>query len=145
MNDISVIINHVSNFGSDGATFISASSDGNTSFDASDRWVITDDRENGGDPTNTTVFFGPDSPASSTEFTSRNVFACAGVEGLNARIDLTIPAGEQRSLMFFHSLANTGSNALANVWQFETTPPVGSELVEGLTEEQLQNVANWTY
>lgn len=144
-NDISVIVNFVSNFGSDGATSIVGSSNQDFDFDSDDRWVITDDYDNDGDPTNTTVFFGPDSPVSNSVFTSQSVFQCAGREGLSARIDLTIPAGERRALMFFHSMSYTVSLATDAASQFDTTPTIGSDLVEGLTEAQLQEVANWNY
>ncbi len=144
-DDISVIVNFVSNFGSDGSTTIVGSSSNDLEFDSSDRWVITDDYEDGGDPTNTTVFFGPDSPVSNSVFVTESVFQCAGNEGLNARIDLTIPAGESRALMFFHAMHYTSALSIDAAAQFDTTPAIGSDLVEGLTESQLQEVANWVY
>ena len=143
--DIFVIINHVTNFGSDGATSVDASSSGDLIFDPSDRWVLTDDNPNSGDPTNITVFAGPDSPPSSPVFTSSSTFNCAGTQGLNARIDLLVPAGEQRSLLLYHSMSPTGATALDAATQFDITPVLGSDLVEGLTQEQLLEVANWRF
>jgi len=144
-NDIFVITNHATNFGSDGRTVVNASSSGDVAFGADDRWVITDDFSSGGDPTNITVFFGPDSPPSSSVFTTQSVFDCAGTQGLNVRIDVNIPASEQRSLLFFHSMATTESAALEAVTQFDTTPAPGSDLPEGLSETQLQDVVNWRF
>ena len=144
-DDVAVIVNFATNFGSDGATRVVASSGGDLAFDREDRWVITDDYDGGGDPTNTTVFFGPGSPVSNTVFTGTSVFDCAGNQGLVARIDLSIPAGERRALMFFHSMSADEAGALGAVGQFDATPPFGSDLVEGLTEEELAEVANWTY
>jgi len=143
-DEISVIVNFVSNFGSDGSTSVVGSSNGDLEFDADDRWVISDDYDMG-DPTNTTVFFGPDFPMSNSVFTSESVFDCAGNQGFNARIDLTIPAGEARALMFYHAMSSSVSLATDLASQFDTTPAFGSDLVEGLTDVQLQAVANWVY
>lgn len=143
-DDIFVIVNFVSNFGSDGSTSVVGSSNGDLEFDADDRWVISDDFDMG-DPTNTTVFFGPDSPMSNSVFTTESVFDCAGNQGFNARIDLTIPAGESRALMFFHAMSSSVSLATDLASQFDTTPAFGSDLVEGLSDVQLQAVANWVY
>ena len=142
-DDITVIINVASNFGADSSNYVAESSDGDLVFDADDRWVITDDYSNGGDPTNTTVFFGPDSPVSNSEFVTSSVFNCAGSEGLSARIDLTVPAGERRALMFFHSMSANGDLASAAARQFDITPTIDSDLAEGLSEQQLLEVANW--
>ena len=79
----------------------------------------------------------------SSEFVTSSVFDCAGPQGLSARIDLTVPAGERRALMLFHSMAATGDEASATVSQFDVTPTIDSDLAEGLTEEQLSEVANW--
>lgn len=144
--DIFVVINVATNFGADGGNRIITSSSGDTTFGADDRWVITDDSNNGGwDPANTTVFYGPDSPASPAVFTNDSVFNCWGSQGLTARIDVSVPAGETRALMLFHGLSTTQDNARSLATEFNTTPTIANALTEGMTEAQLTNVVNWDY
>ncbi len=145
-DDIFIVVNVASNFGADNGNQIVQSSSGDLEFGADDRWVITDDYSTEyGDPTNTTVLFGPDSPVSNSVFTGSSVFNCWGDQGLTARIDVVIPAGETRALMFFHGLSQTFSQALDLATLFDVTPTPGSELAEGLTETQLFEAVNWNY
>jgi len=141
--DIFVVINVASNFGADNGNRIITTSGGDTTFGVDDRWVITEDFSS--DPTNTTVFYGPDSPASTAVFTADSVFNCFGSEGLTARIDVTVPAGETRALMLFHGMSTTISNARSLATEFDVTPTLSSSLTEGMTEVQLSNVVNWAY
>lgn len=144
--DIFIVVNIANNFGSDSRTQVMQSSSGDLSFGTDDRWVITDDSSTtGGDPANTTVFYGPDAPASVSVFTGNTVFNCAGPQGLTARIDVLIPAGERRALMFFHGMSVTSADAMNRAVQYDTTPAFGNPLVEGLSQAQLSEVANWRY
>ncbi len=144
--DVFVVINWTSNFGADGGNRVITTSSGDNTFAANDRWAITDDASDGGrDPANTTVFYGPDSPVSMSVFTNTSVFNCAGSEGLTARIDVTIPAGETRALMLFHGMSTTQDNARSLASMFDDTPTLASPLTEGLTEAQLLDVVNSNY
>ncbi len=145
-SDIFAVVNFTNNFGSDSRTSINSTSNNDTSFSADDRWVLTDDYSTtSGDPANTTVFYGPGSPRATTVFAQATAFNCASTNGLNARIDVIIPAGSQRSLMFFHHLSTTSPNAVVEASLFDSTPAVGDALVEGLSAEQLSEVVNWDY
>ena len=145
-SDIFAVVNFTTNFGSDGGTGIYTTSSGDARLNEADRWVITDDfSEDVGDPANTTVLYGPGSPRSPVVFTQQTVFNCWSSEGLNARLDVVIPAGTQRSLLFFHHLSASSANADFESLQFETTPAVGSALVEGLSAEQLSEIVNWDF
>lgn len=145
-SDIFAVVNFTSNFGSDSNTTIYSTSSDDTTFGANDRWVITDDYSaSGGDPANTTVFYGPGSPRAPMVFAQSSTFSCWSSNGLNARLDVIIPAGSQRSLLFFHHLSTSSINADIEALQFETTPAVGSALVEGLSAEQLSEIVNWDY
>jgi hypothetical protein len=145
-DDIFIVVNVATNFGADGGNQIMQSSSGDLVFGADDRWVITDDYSTDyGDPTNTTVFFGPDSPVSNSVFTGDSVFNCWGTQGLTARIDVVIPAGETRALMLFHGLSQTFADAQRLATIFDVTPTLDSELAEGLTETQLSEAVNWNY
>ena len=145
-SDIVAVVNFVGNFGSDNGTEIYTTSSGDSSLGADDRWVITDDFSvDIGDPANTTVFYGPGSPSSQVVFNQSSVFSCWSTEGFNARLDVVVPAGSQRSLMFFHHLSTSSANADFEALQFDTTPAVGSALVEGLSAEQLSEIVNWDF
>ena len=144
--DIFIVVNVATNFGADGGNRVMQSSSGDLAFGADDRWIVTDDYDDvGGDPANVTVFFGPDSPASNSVFTGDSVFDCYGDQGLTARIDVVVPAGESRALMLFHGLAVSSVEAQELATLFDVTPEFGNELTEGLGEEQLSAVVNWNY
>lgn len=145
-SDIFAVVNFTSNFGSDGGTSVYSTSSGDTAIGADDRWVVTDDGYAfGGDPANTTVFYGPGSPLSPAVFTEAVTFSCWSSNGLNARLDVIIPAGSQRSLLFFHHLSTSSVNTVFEAAQFDATPAVGSALVEGLSQEQLAEIVNWDF
>ena len=145
-SDIFAVINFTGNFGSDGGTSIYTSSNGDSLLTEDDRWVITDDfSREFGDPANTTVFYGPGSPRTPVVFTQQSVFNCASSDGISARLDVTIPAGSQRSLLFFHHLSASSANADFEALQFDTTPVIGSALVEGLSAEDLSEIVNWDF
>ena len=145
-SDIFAVVNFASNFGSDNGTTIYTTSSGDTSLDENDRWVITDDRSpDFGDPANTTVLYGPGSPRSQVVFTRESVFNCSTTEGVSARLDVVIPAGSQRSLLFFHHLSASSVNADLEAFQFDVTPAADSPLLEGLNAEQLSEIVNWDF
>lgn len=49
------------------------------------------------------------------------------------------------ALLFFHHLSASSASADFEALQFDTTPAVGSALVEGLSAEQLSEVVNWDF
>jgi hypothetical protein len=142
-SDVSVRVDYASNFGSNGSNTVVGTSSGDTIFENSDRWIITDDAFN--DPANTTVLFGPDGPDETPVSVSQTVFNCNGTEGILATYDITIPAGETRALLFFHQLNSTADSALAAATDFDTIPTEDSDLIERLSEEQLEQVLNWSF
>ena len=145
-SDIFAVVNFTGNFGSDRGTNIYTTSNGDSVLTENDRWVITDDFSSEfGDPANTTVLYGPGSPRSQVVFTQQTVFTCSSPDGVSARLDVTIPAGSQRSLLFFHHLSTSSINADFEALQFDTTPVLGSALVEGLSAEELSDIVNWDF
>ena len=142
--DITVTVDFANNFGSDGNTQIIASSSGDLAFGTDDRWVVTDDfSTTAGDPANTTVFYGPGSPAVTSGSVSQTVFSCAGTQGLLATYSMTVPAGGTRALMLFHQMNNTSTNGVSAATLFDVTPVPGDDLVTGLTAAQVGQVVNW--
>ena len=111
---ISITVEVPVNFGSDGGTQADGTSSGDAVFDMNDRWAVTSD---GGpsDGVNTTVFYGPDSPSVVPTSVTQTVFTCFGTEGIGATFDLTIPAGETSSVMFFAGLGSIDNSATNDI------------------------------
>ncbi|MEX1254630.1 MAG: Ig-like domain-containing protein [Dehalococcoidia bacterium] len=144
--DVNTTATWTTNVGSDSSTVVTGSSSGDTAFAAADRWVVTaDDDEEPSDPVNTHVLFGPGSPAVTSSSVSQTVFNCAGTEGVLATFDITVPAGATRALLFFNQLSQTNEDAATGATAFDTNPAVGSDLLDGLSEQQLGEVLNWDF
>ena len=142
---ITVPVEYAGNFGSDSLTAIFDSSSGDTSFTTADRWVITDDSPTGGDPANTTVLYGPDSPPVTPSTVGQTVFTAAGTQGVHGRFEVSIPAGETRRFMFFQQLNPSSTDASRDAAQFDATLRAGSPLTEGLTAAELRTIVNWDF
>ena len=144
--DISVPVVYATNFGSDHVTYVEATSSGDQVFSASDRWLITYDAVISVDePVNTTVLFGPDSPIVTPSSVSQTVFTCAGTQGAQATFDLIVPAGETVALMMFQQLNTLPRLAVPAADIFDITPGTDSDLLAGLTDDDLSNVVNWNF
>ncbi len=135
-------------FGSDYDTQVDGTSSGNTTFTTADRWLVTSDGEPGGDPVNTTVFYGTGSPLATP--TSVSLEGC-GTEGFSVTYDITVPRGTSRCLMLFACLgdftgtANTISGALAAAPLFDSNDTIPGDLLSGLSTDQLKECVNWDF
>jgi Ca2+-binding RTX toxin-like protein len=105
-------------------------SDGDTTFETSDRYVITSVGSDDGNPpvgVNTIAFFG-DTPATTA------------VEADGPAItftNLTVPAGGSKSFVFFNSISADGTEATADAAQFASADTLASSgLLVGLTAAQ---------
>jgi len=132
------------NVGSDAGTQIIASSSGDLTFTTADRWLITDDASTTtGDPANTHIIYGPGSPLVLPASVSQTVFSNAGTEGVLSNFNLSIPAGGTLSLLLFNQVNGTAANAQAGASLFDTNPILGSDLLQGLTQSDLDSIVNW--
>ncbi len=68
-----------------------------------------------------------------------------GVDQFVYFYDVTVPAGETRYVLVYWSLFPTIAESVAAGAAFDSTPAVGSALVEGLTQEELCRVVNWDF
>ena len=95
----------VGNLGSNGATTVVTTSDGDALVETTDRWVLTDDADGSGAPATVHLIHGPagDTP------TSLNVVG----DNLEAIYSLTVPAGETARLAHFTILSETRAGAVA--------------------------------
>jgi hypothetical protein len=144
---ITVSVDVPANFGSDSSTTIVTTSSGDTSFTIADGWAITWDNSS---EINTSVFQGPNASVMPSSFTE-TVFDCSSGDGLGATFDLTIPAGGTQALMFFMGIGEidgTGStdtaNAEINAQQFSDFSTIDTSLTSDLTQQQLDQIVNWT-
>jgi hypothetical protein len=137
------------NFGSDSGSIIRGTSSGDTVVTTADRWVVSSD-SGPSDPVLTTVMFNGAAAILPTAYT-QTVFNCAAVNGLGATFNLTIPAGQSLSLVFFAGLGginannNTVAGALAGAAAIFDTPNALTNAggFAGLSPQQLASLANW--
>ena len=138
------------NFGSDSGTILRTTSSGDAVVTTSDRWMITSDSVPS-DPVNTTVFYGPGSPAVTPTSYTQTVFDCSATNGLGATFNLTIPAGGTRSLMFFAGLGgvtvndNVVASAQSAAALFNSNATLLPGWLTGLTTAQKAQIANWSF
>ena len=141
------------NFGSDSSTFIRGTSSGDLVVTTGDRWVVSSENNvaEGGDPVNTTVFYGPGSPAVTPSSYTQAVCYDSGTQGLGATFNLTIPAGGTRSLMFFAGLGgvtvndNLVASAQSAAALFNSNATLLPGWLTGLTTAQKAQIANWSF
>lgn len=151
--DISVTVQVPINFGSDAGTVVNATSSGDTTVTTADRWAVTSDG-GPGDPVNTTVFYGPGTPAVTPSSVTQVVSDCADTNGIGATFNITIPAATGRSLMFFAGLGsivgtgNTIAGAIGSAANFNsnaTLTALDPTLLADLTSEELLEIMNWDF
>ncbi len=135
--DQTVTITVFGNLGSDGFTSVQTTSSGDASFDANDRFVISDDSAdgNGGsDPTMLHHFEGADGAVSASD---------AGITGLdnyNFTFTLDLAAGESRSILHFAAQSGNFAEAQAKATAFDA---LDSSLLTGLSNAELSQIANF--
>ena len=138
--DITITVRYESNPGSDSGTVITNTSSGDTTFDTTDRWLVSDDFSNGsGDPTLNYNFFGAGGAQAPTSV-GTTVFSCAGTQGRLWEYALTVNAGTTKSLMTLVGQNNNQTEADANALLLDALPTAA---LEGLTSAQVRQVRNW--
>jgi hypothetical protein len=141
------------NFGSDGGTFLEATSSGDQNFTIADRWLITSDGPTPSDPVNTGVLFGPGTPAVTPTSVTQTVYDCATPDGSGWTFNFLVPGGATRRLMFYAGLedmlgtGNTAAGALANAAIFNDAMAMHNttDLTSGLTNAELLQIVNWDF
>jgi hypothetical protein len=141
------------NFGSDGGTVVGATSSGDLIFTVADRWLITSDGPTPSDPVNTTVLFGPGTPALTPTSVTQTVFDCAATNGAGWTFNLLVPGNTTRRLMYYAGLenmlgtGNTVAGAIANAAIFNNAMTLHNttDLTSGLTNAELLQIANWDF
>lgn len=144
---VSVLVQLGHNVGSDGATRVEATSDGDLTVETVDGWHVTSDLGGGTgtngapDPVVTLARFGPG--AASPVASSLVVFG-AGEEDQIDNYNVTIPANSTRRIMVFARISPDPQTAIAAAPTFDsTTTLAGAGLLVGLSPSQQQEIVNW--
>ena len=133
---ISVPVRVTGNLGSDHETTVTASSSGDTVFGIDDRWVTSDDaNDGGGDPSLSFNYWGV-----GAEVTPVAVYLPASQEDYHVEFPVTVPAESMVILMHFCSQNPNDAAALATANYLDGLPPqalVGLNTAYG-------HVINWS-
>jgi hypothetical protein len=146
-DSITVPVTVATNFGSDVGTQIISTSSGDTTFTTADRYLITDDFSTDAvDPTNTSVVAGSGTPQAPPSEVSNTVFTCSGTEGVLVTYQVTVPAGETRSVLLFNQLNPTTTDATTDVGAFnDNTTLAATDFLAGLSQDDLARVVNFDF
>ncbi len=124
------------NLGSDAATTVFSTSDGDNLVETSDQWIGTDDADGSG------------RQRSFTTFTARVVFS-PNVEVIGDNIfweyEITVPAGETVRLAHFTITGATRAAAIASANGLVTSAGFGGEAAAFLTQGELASLANFQF
>ena len=109
-----------------------------TVFDPTDRWFFTTGSANNDRVVNTLAFWGNgsvlDQPTTAT---------LAGPV-LTTQFDVTVPAHQTRSLMFFHTLTSSTTAAKTRVARLNSLLAMeNNELLRGINYQQRHEILNW--
>ena len=143
-SDINVPLRWQHNLGADGSTTVVGSASGDTLYTTADGWVVTDDAaDGGGDPTTSFALFGPGATVTTTAVSLTTDLDESGFQGVVADYDLTVPAGQTRTMMWFNGLDSTSSEGQARGAAWDTLE-LGDPLLVGLSNAEIAALANWS-
>ncbi len=136
-SSITATVRIVGNLGSDAATAVFMTSDGDTDVEPTDEWIGTDDTDGSGTPAIIHYVHGP----AGLHPTALNVIG----DNIEWFYDLMVPAGETVRLSHFTILANTRSEAVAAANVLVTPNGFGGEAAAFLTADELNSLANFQF
>jgi uncharacterized delta-60 repeat protein len=132
---LTIPIRTVGNLGSDAATTIFASSDGDNVVEPTDWWIGTDDGDGVGTPAVIHLFRGPRGMLPTTiSVTEDNV---------DWTYNLTVGPGETKRLATFTIIGNTRAEAIAAANALVTTNGFGGQAAAFLTQTELDSLVNF--
>ncbi|GEM_PF-3380171 len=123
------------NMGSDSETVVAGTSDGDTDFETTDRWIITDDADGVGDPTLTHVVAGAAAP---------QLPSMVSRVGDTVRYEYALELGphETQIVMHFGVQSHTRASALTKAPQLALVNAVQNPL-SGMTATERSQVVNF--
>jgi hypothetical protein len=128
-----------SGLGSDGLEEVRGSSDGDTSFELTDRWVVSSDSAVvPDDPPLVFVLWGRNA-----RVRTRNMIHTPGDDCMNIRMRFRMPPHSSRFLLFFTEMTDDdNATAVASAQKFNDPGP-GSPLFNGIGPKVRDNILNW--
>jgi uncharacterized protein YgfB (UPF0149 family) len=133
--DITTTVKIVGNLGSDAATMVFATSDGDSLVEATDQWIGTDDVDGSGTPAIIHYLHGPDG----LKPTAVNVID----DNIEWTYDLAVPAGSTVRLAHFTILADTQAEAVAAAAALVTATDFGGEAASFLSQAEQNSILNY--
>ena len=136
-NPITATVRIVGNLGSDGATTVFNTSDGDTTLETTDQWIGTDDADGTGTPAVIHYIHGPNGlkPTSATR-TGDNI---------EWTYSLTVPAGMTLRLAHFTILADHRADAVAAANALVATGGFGGQAAAFLSPAERGAIVNFFY
>jgi len=131
-----------SDLGSDSNTEVRASSNGNDTYQLTDRWAVSsDDPTSPSDPVLTFVMFGPNAATRpDTNVTALgNDQTCFTVD-----TPISVPAGGTRYLLFFTEMNGRIHAAVQGTHKYDVLAP-GDALLTGIKSAVLNRIENWNF
>jgi hypothetical protein len=125
------------NLGSDAATTVFATSDGDLIVEPTDLWFGTDDADGTGAPAIIHLLRGP--------FGLQPASVNAIEDNIEWTYDLTVPAGETVRLAHFTVLGTTRAEAIAAANALVTHNGFGGEAAAFLSQEELDSLVNFQF
>jgi hypothetical protein len=137
---ITTTVRIVGNLGSDTATTVWQTSDGDTIVEPTDQWIGTDDADGTGSPAIVHFVHGPKGLVPTA-------VSLGGDRGDNIfwTYEITVPAGETLRLAHFTILADTRAMAAAAAAALVTATGFGGQAKVFLREEELESLANFQF
>lgn len=133
-------VNHTvridTNLGSDSATVVVGTSDGDSVFETTDQWIVTDDADGTGDPAVTHVIAGP-----GASIIPSSVSYTVGFVGYEYVVPLA--PEETRIIMHFGAQGPTRVSALEKASRIAALS-AAEECLTGMTPEERSQVVNFT-
>jgi len=137
---ITTTVRIVGNLGSDDATTVWATSDGDTLVETTDQWIGTDDADGSGNPAIIHYIHGP-------RGLTPTMVGLVGDRGDNIEwtYDLTVPTGQTVRLAHFTILGNTRAEAEAAAAALVGDLGFGGQAAAFLTAPELASIANYYF
>ncbi|MFO0821305.1 MAG: autotransporter-associated beta strand repeat-containing protein [Pirellulales bacterium] len=136
-NPITTTVSVIGNLGSDAATTVFNTSDGDNIVETTDQWIGTDDVDGSGTPAIIHYVHGPNGlQPTSMQVTGDNIIWT---------YSLTVPANSTVRLANFTILDSTRAGAQADAAALVTPTGFGGQAAAFLAAAELQSLANFTY
>ncbi len=134
---ITTTVRVVGNLGSDAATVVFATANGNTDVEVADQWIGTDDGDGTGTPAIIHYIHGPSGlQPTNVQVINDNIFW---------EYNLTVPAGDTVRLAHFTILGNTRAQAVAAANALVTNAGFDGQAAAFLTVSEVDSITNFEF